>query len=375
MKQGYLHFMLVFVLLVSIAMSSCTPAPPVTEPIITVPAEATATTAPVEPTTTAAPTSTIEPTATSAPKEPISYANSQKYSITYTVIIQNKGFTPTDIRLYLPLPSEWDAQKDLKINQISPEPKSQQAEEKSGNTMIYWQLNGFPKNGTTEKFTLDFDLTAYEINTNIDPSTVQPYNIDSAVYKFYTKAENYVESADPKIIELADHIVGDETNPYFQAQRFYNYIIQNVDYEILGQGLNGAKYVLDNKIGECGDYSALFIALCRAKGIPARSVVGFWAISGKKQTHVWAEFYLEGIGWIPVDATIGQQSSTKRDYYFGNMDNQRVILSKGYNTALIPAGPDGFIAPILQVPFFWFWGSGDANKLSLLYNWTVREIQ
>ena len=131
--------------------------------------------------------------------------------------------------------------------------------------------------------------------------------------------------------------------------------------------------------GECGDFAALFIALSRAKGIPARPVVGYWAISGINQTHVWAEFYLEGLGWIPVDPTFGQTRPGipgKPDYYFGSMDNRRVILNKGFNIPLDPPGSDNYLAPFLQVPLWWFWGSGgDANTVSMKRTmWKVAPI-
>ena len=371
MKQNFSISLLLYVLLFSIAMSSCAPAAataPAVQATSVSPMQETA--SPIQ-TATAAPTPTAEPTATSAPQGPISFVDPQKYSVEYKVMIKNDGFTPTDIRLYLPMPGEWAAQKDLKINQLSPDPKSQKAEKNSGNAMVYWQLSGSPGKNTEENFVLNFDLTAYETLTNIDPAAVQPYNTNGAEYKQYTKAEKYIESGDSKIVKLAGDLAKDETNPYLLAEIFYNYIIDNTHYKLLGQGLNGAKYLLEKGNGECGDYSALFIALSRAKGIPARPVVGYWAVSGNDQTHVWAEFYLEGIGWIPVDATIGQQSAAKRAYYFGNMDNQRVILSKGYNTALVPSGPDGYIAPILQVPMWWFWGSGDANKIRMDRSWMV----
>ena len=79
----------------------------------------------------------------------------------------------------------------------------------------------------------------------------------------------------------------------------YDYVVETAHYRLVGEGLLGAKALLSNDEGECGDFAALFIALCRAKGIPAGSVVGYWAITGVEQTHVWAEFYIEGIGWIP----------------------------------------------------------------------------
>jgi transglutaminase-like putative cysteine protease len=336
--------------------------------------EASATLLPTEePTSVPAPTSTIPPTpeATPVPAQPLSYANPQQYSVTYSVVIANSGFSPSDIRLYLPMPSEYDAQKNISIDEISPEPKSKSAEKNSGNSMLYWQPKGAPKKNEAATFTLRFSLTAFETNTNIDPAAVQPYAPNSPEVRLYTKSEKFIESKNPKITALANSLVGSETNPYLQAKLFYDYIIDHTQYRLIGQGLNGAMYLLDHGNGECGDYSALFIALSRAKGIPARPVVGYWAISGNEQTHVWAEFYIEGIGWIPVDATIGQQSATKRTYYFGNMDNQRVILSKGFNTPLVPVGPSNFVAPILQTPLWWFWGSGNADTLKMERSWMV----
>ncbi len=313
----------------------------------------------------------LVPTTTTISSGQIKLNNPKKYSVKYTVMIKNSGFNSDKLQIYLPMPSEWDAQKDIKLGQISPPLTSQETEKNSGNAMVYWELNQAPKINTTQDFTLQFDLTTYETKTSIDPASVKPNNTGSTEYKHYTKPEKYIESDDPKIIQLANKLAGNETNPYRLAKIFYNFIIDNSHYKLLGQGLNGAKYLLDTGNGECGDYSALFIALSRVKGIPARPVVGFWAISGNNQTHVWAEFYLDGAGWIPVDATIGQQSTDKHTYYFGNMDNRRVILSKGFNIPLNPPGPDGYIAPLLQVPLWWYWGSGDDTKMSMDRNWQV----
>jgi hypothetical protein len=103
--------------------------------------------------------------------------------------------------------------------------------------------------------------------------------------------------------------------------------------------------------------------------------VGYWAISGTEQTHVWAEFYLEGIGWVPVDPTIGQQSATDKKYYFGNMDNQRVILEKGFNIPFDPPAPDGYLAPLIQGPYFWFWGDGNGDNMSFeVTGWNVTQL-
>ena len=322
------------------------------------------TTAPTEAPT---PTQTIVPT----PDEPIIYGNPKDYSVTYTTTIYNNGYNPTEVWVYLPVPSEWDAQRDLEITLIDPETTSQNVDPSNGNPILYWKLGRTPASGESQEFELAFDFTAYETNTYINPAAVQPYLTESPDYVKYTQAEPYIESDDPQIIDLAISLADGETNPYVLAKIFYDYIFENVRYELLQQGLNGAKYILENKVGECGDYSALFIALCRASGIPARPIVGYWAISGNNQTHVWAEFFLEEMGWIPVDVTIGQSESSMRDYYFGNMDNQRVILSKGFNSPLVPTAPGNYVAPILQCPSWFYWGSGDVNNFILERSWRV----
>jgi len=50
----------------------------------------------------------------------------------------------------------------------------------------------------------------------------------------------------------------------------------------------------------------LFCALARALNIPAIPVSGF--LIDKNRTtykHFWAEFWIDGFGWIPVDPSLG----------------------------------------------------------------------
>ena len=62
-----------------------------------------------------------------------------------------------------------------------------------------------------------------------------------------------------------------------------------------------------SRCGDCGQFTALFVAWCRAVDIPARPVIGTF-IDGFKP-HVWAEFWLDKVGWVPVDPSYGQALS------------------------------------------------------------------
>jgi transglutaminase-like putative cysteine protease len=83
---------------------------------------------------------------------------------------------------------------------------------------------------------------------------------------------------------------------------------KNIRYQI--EDFKNVEEIVERGYGECGCWSALFTALCRAAGIPARGVWGVvedstpdrrFAPEGHLKGHAWAEFYLAGIGWVPVE--------------------------------------------------------------------------
>ena len=65
--------------------------------------------------------------------------------------------------------------------------------------------------------------------------------------------------------------------------------------------------VLDRRRGTCSEYTNLFAALMRCKGIPTRFAVGYVFMPERnyRGTHAWAECYVEGIGWCAVDPQNG----------------------------------------------------------------------
>ena len=329
-------------LLVILLLTGCTvgvPQPPTlppaapTSPPVVVPPTITSTALPPPATATAtsipSPTATV--TATPAPPPgSIDFKNPKNYRVEYIVTVYNQSFSLNKLLVYQPRPVEWDGQKNVAVEDVSPTPLKSGQDPVFGNGTYYWQiLDGAPKPGASMQFKIKFTFTAYEISTTLDPAKIQPYNQDDPLYKLYTRPERYIESADPQIVALADEIAGSETNPYLLARKFYDYIVAKAHYSLLGKGLLGAKVLMTTGVGECGDYSSLFIALSRAKGIPARPVVGYWAVSGIDQTHVWAEFYIENLGWIPVDPTIGQQQPGMKNYYFGSMVNRARYPEQG----------------------------------------------
>ena len=52
--------------------------------------------------------------------------------------------------------------------------------------------------------------------------------------------------------------------------------------------------------------------------------------------HGWAEFYLDGYGWVPVDPAQAARHPSRRDEYFGGLDPNRLTISVGRDIMLVP---------------------------------------
>ncbi len=86
---------------------------------------------------------------------------------------------------------------------------------------------------------------------------------------------------------------------------------------------------------------AVFIAMARAVGMPAKSSLGFELPGARGEDGIdgyrfWGEFYLPGYGWVPVDPTAARRKPEMADYFFGAHDENRVVITQGRNIELNP---------------------------------------
>ena len=144
---------------------------------------------------------------------------------------------------------------------------------------------------------------------------VIPAESPAAVRRFLSASPG-IESGDPRIKQLAQEIQKPGLNDWQQTEAIYDWVRENITYQFDEQ-LKGARAALESGKGDCEELTSLFVALCRARGIPARSV---W-IPG----HCYPEFYLHdaaGQGhWFPCQAA-GSRA-------FGSMPEYRPVLQKG----------------------------------------------
>lgn len=116
----------------------------------------------------------------------------------------------------------------------------------------------------------------------------------------FLKHEKYIEKDDPKIQQIAKGIRGN--NKAAIIKNIHDYVIKNMDYS-LNKGDFGALEAAEQKKGDCSEYADLFVAICRAKNIPARVAIGYTTEATLTPRHAWAEVYMRRYGWVPFDPT------------------------------------------------------------------------
>ncbi|HDL17874.1 MAG TPA: hypothetical protein ENH29_02350 [Bacteroidetes bacterium] len=196
----------------------------------------------------------------------------------------------------------------------------------NGNQIYFWDLS--PDLGKQDSIVIvrKVRVQSFELFTMLDTSEYLAYDPSTREYQFYTKSEFNIELTDA-VKNCAIGIAGNEANPYRKAKIIFDWVKQNMKYR-RKSGTRGVKAALKNMAGDSGQFSYLFIALCRAVGIPARFVAGFQADrSHELKYHTWSEFLLPGHGWLPVDPIKGEDQ-------FGKINNRRIIASVGNNIKL-----------------------------------------
>jgi hypothetical protein len=138
---------------------------------------------------------------------------------------------------------------------------------------------------------------------------------------------------DPLIQKTVQSVVGEETNPYWIARKIFNWVIQTLEYEMVG-GWDIPTTLIKRGTGSCSEYTFLFIALSRVAGLPARYEAGI-AVRGDDASvdeafHRWAEVYLPNYGWVPIDCNRGDQElPADQATGIGMVSNRLLITTLG----------------------------------------------
>ena len=189
---------------------------------------------------------------------------------------------------------------------------------------------------------------------------VEEGEIPSDIAEKYLGSSEMVDVDDPEVVALAEEITAGQDTVLGKAQAIYDWIYENMnrDNDVTGCGDGDVCRLIqpDVRVGKCTDIGSVFVALCRASGVPAREMFGVRMNDPDitSNQHCWVEFYLPGTGWVPCDPAdvlkavlndeldkSSEEALAKKDYYWGGWDAKRVELSQERDLTLEPAQAAG----------------------------------
>ncbi|GAB4345421.1 MAG: hypothetical protein Kow0089_22490 [Desulfobulbaceae bacterium] len=256
-----------------------------------------------------------------------------------------------EVKLWIPYPVSSEYQDITGVHVAGDFAESAVYADKKYQTQILYAR--WPKGAASRKLSLTFRAVRHEVEKRDLPTEEAAWNrADFARWL----APTSLGPIDGPVGELAAKIIAGKTTTLGKAKAIYDWICENMyrDPKTIGCGKGNVCLLLQTPGGKCTDIHSVFVALCRAAGVPAREIFGIRL--GKKDVqdistwqHCWAEFYLPGFGWVPVDPADVRKLMLKknlklddpetaelRKYFWGGWDAFRVELARGRDLVLNP---------------------------------------
>jgi transglutaminase-like putative cysteine protease len=273
----------------------------------------------------------------------IADSSQRRFEFTYQVHVPSLPASSSSLRIWIPVPTSDSWQTVTNLSTESPIAHRITKENQFGNSMAYFDVkldHAKPASDIAMHFTAvrrehRVDLGDARANSN----SFAPSGIEFARFL----QPDHLVPIDGVIGELSKEHTQGATTPEDKARTIYEYVVATMRYDKSGTGWGhgDAIWACTAKRGNCTDFHSLFDGMARAAGIPARFEIGFPLPIGKSQGeiagyHCWTEFYLNGVGWVPIDASEAWKNPAKHDYFFGANDANRIQFSMGRDIRLNP---------------------------------------
>ncbi len=253
--------------------------------------------------------------------------------------------TLTNLEWRIALPSETQRQKVVAVEPIGL-PFTEEV--KNGQRVAVFKFPSLKPNerhifgwrATLETYSIKYQITPSMLEAVADaapPASLQDYLIDN----------DDLAMDSPIILEAAKAAVGTETNVLRKMLRIRNYVYDRLSYGIKPH-IDTPDVALERGVGSCGEYVGVILALARLSGIPCRTIGRYKCPAHPELqgvplepefNHVWIEFYVSGIGWLPMESNVDdvQESGPYPTRFFMGLAWYHIEIGKGISFEKIKA--------------------------------------
>lgn len=266
------------------------------------------------------------------------------YEFTYLVQVTDLPEKAAQVDLWVPVPSDSQGQKVTGVKVVQPNGGEIGAEPRYQNRIFHKRFLGPFQKAAPPLAELVFQVVRSEVVIPEAKALAKAGRIRKPQTLDVYLRPNHLIPIDGKVAQIATGLNLPKNDPLRTGRRLYDYLIDTMvyDWKAKGAGRGDVLWACDSKTGDCTDYHSTFIALCRSQGIPADHEFGFPIRShGKAGTlahyHCWARFWVDGVGWIPVDISEADKHPELREYNFGALSAKLLKLSHGRDITLVPS--------------------------------------
>lgn len=266
-----------------------------------------------------------------------------KMKIKYTLTIKPNVIPDGEIvRCWLPYPRESNLrQTDIQLLKVN---KTQYILADNENLQRTIYLEDKTEKDKPIKFELELMYTSKAEYVNLlNNSNEISFDKNPSIISEFTKQEFPHIVFSDRIKKLSKEILGDETNPLKKLKKIFTWVDENTPWASAREYStipNIPEYSLENKHGDCGIQTLVFMTLSRYNGIPAKWQSGWMMHPPDINLHDWCEIYTDQYGWIPVDQSFGIKNyldEPQKYFYLGGIDAFRFIVNDAYSKPLFPA--------------------------------------
>jgi transglutaminase-like putative cysteine protease len=212
-----------------------------------------------------------------------------------------------DVEWRIALPSETERQK---VRHIEPIGIPFTEEVIDGQRVALFKFDALAP-GERHIFGWKAQLEVRGIKYRITPKDVEDIpEISPEIQARYLVDNDDLAMDTPIVRRSARDAVGSETNLLRKMYSIRNYVYDELSYGIKPY-IDTPDIVLERGVGSCGEYVGVLLALCRLNGIPCRTVGRYKCPPNSDYqgvplqpdfNHVWLEFYIPGLGWLPMES-------------------------------------------------------------------------
>jgi transglutaminase-like putative cysteine protease len=276
----------------------------------------------------------------------------RSFTVRYEVDVAEIAEGAERIDVWLPVPQTGDDQEVTALRVEAPIPHSFERDEEYGNLVL--RLEGREPIPRRIPIVLEATVTRHpRLAAGRRPA---PSNASAPAERFL--GPDRLVPVSGVIRDRALEVTAGAPTSLEKARAIYDHVTETMRYDKTGEGWGrgDALRACDVRRGNCTDFHALFVGMCRAVGVPATFQIGFSIPEGKEGVipgyHCWAEFFVAGRGWIPVDCSEASKNRARREFYFGSLDPDRVLFASGRDIRVegLDADPlNYFIDPVVRV--------------------------